>query len=616
MTPSPKTQGDLAAFLAELWQPRHFYMANGLQLAWQFETEQTLPWEIFRGRLLEPEQTREERRFLAWNVFQVVDRTPAPDPMLSLLLDAPSGMLHVTRGILCHVWRPTTRGNIIETEETTRWVRELVGSVRLAEFPWAEALRDELVSLLWHAVVGTSRLPLQSLEAPLPAYSLGQLAYVYQGAHAGGALDQPLRHWPELIVDVWPLEMSERERGKLLETLLRSATKESLSDLAALLGDDVRLPRLMRVLFNNVSLSPYTDFVEHALAFLRDLVAQGHWDAARELDLLCHLVRLEYRHLNAYDLVIFHHRGANFPDALLLDAVLTRLLDLAAAAPALFTASAARRQALLLACMLRQQYEGLPVPAQPTSPGENARVMPWPRVPEEEIVETTRRRRRLFEERPLAGLVAADVRSLLAIALADLGDAARRRELGMALFIDRPLGYGKPPVERDQTPLVAHECFSPSLLRRRLADTGRLAADLGIHADGADSDTPVPGTPVQCLLPDSRPCASLADACKVASDFVVVRTMPHGLRALFACFAWEGAAPPDFLEAGANHALLHFAEGGTHRRLTLLSDKGRRFEIALDLSEGWTERAGIELPRAGLAVAWEGGQARLRRRSS
>src|SRR5947208_176843 len=84
---------------------------------------------------------------------------------------------HITRAILCYAWEGYHAGdNVYLSRPTHKWVRELVGTISLDRFADADELRDELIGLLFQAVVGCSRLPLQSVEAPLPAYSLGWLA--------------------------------------------------------------------------------------------------------------------------------------------------------------------------------------------------------------------------------------------------------------------------------------------------------------------------------------------------------------------------------------------------------------------------------------------------------
>ena len=126
-----------------------------------------------------------------------------------------------------------------------------------------------------------------------------------------------------------------------------------------------------------------------------------------EIDFLGYLLRQLGRHLAAYDLITFHHRGANYPDALLLDAVLKRYLAQIELRPMLFNSTASllarrpahARRALRQGCLLRRHYEGHLVPDAPTSPGENARVLPgYPPVPEEQLLRPLRRRRELFKD--------------------------------------------------------------------------------------------------------------------------------------------------------------------------------------------------------------------------
>ena len=48
---------------------------------------------------------------------------------------------------------------------------ELVATIRIDEFRTTVDLLDELACAVFQAVVGTSRLPLTSVETPLPAFS-------------------------------------------------------------------------------------------------------------------------------------------------------------------------------------------------------------------------------------------------------------------------------------------------------------------------------------------------------------------------------------------------------------------------------------------------------------
>src|SRR5262249_54365310 len=160
------------------------------------------------------------------------------------------------------------------------------------------------------------------------------------------------------------------------------------------LGDLVeQLPPLLRSVFNDVSLSPWTDFAEKAVGFLSLLVEGGQIAVTEQVDVLGSLLRQLGRHLTAYDLITFHYRGANYPDALLLDLLLKEYLRLVERHPELLAPGAGdpgrlRRRALRQGWLLRRYYEGRAVPDAPTSPGENARVLPLPhyRVPEEQLL--------------------------------------------------------------------------------------------------------------------------------------------------------------------------------------------------------------------------------------
>ncbi len=177
--------------------------------------------------------------------------------------------------------------------------------------------------------------------------------------------------------------------------------------------------------------------------------------AQEEVDIWARLLCQLTRHLAAYDLISFHFRGANYPDALLLDAVLKRYCHLIERQPLLFQGNApdiqdkgprARRRTLRQACLTRRFYEGHPVPDEPTSPGENNRVLPPPfqRVPERQLLNILRREKRLYAAEPLPDLLTATTRNVLATSILDLADPGEWRELGTALFIERPSAAAKP----------------------------------------------------------------------------------------------------------------------------------------------------------------------------
>ncbi|MBI3823586.1 MAG: hypothetical protein HY289_13030 [Planctomycetes bacterium] len=593
-------------------RPGHFFVAPDLHLTWVAAKSETIRWEIFRGRLVEAAQTRQEKTFLSWHILEA----DATEPTISVKLDVHERCIHVTRGLLCYVWEGHEVGGVIESREVVKWTRELVGTIMLADFTDREPLRDELICLIWQAIVGTSRLPLTSVEAPLPAFSFGQLHYVYRD----DAGTSPMMSWQDLASCWSQPDLARAERAKLLEFVLRRGTWAALFFSTAIGSQSMSLP-LWRAMFNSVSLSPFTQFVDNAL-FMINIGAPQHEDAIDfHGDLLCKLCR----HLTAFDLVTFHHRGANYPDGLLLDTAIKRYMNHASFSELFLGAglkARMRRRALRQGCMLRRHYEGLLVPDMPTSPGENARVAPasHPRVPDEQLTQANRRRRQLFTDEPLRELVANlgenairlatsfEIRSRFRAAfeqsIRDLEHLDERVEMGLGLFIDRPLGYAKAIGEPDLTPMLAHEAFSPSIARQRWQELKKLCAELAIPCDAERLDLLFEHGPWPTGLPHAevrecpRPTAALCDVRKVADDFVILRTMPVGLRDMLDQFDLRERLPfpdvrlctPEFDKAGQPVLVLY----DTKLR--------QRVEIEVDASQGYACRAGVELPKPGLRV--------------
>jgi len=564
--PAPLPLEVIRSVVAEALHPSHFLVGKRLTLDWVGPIDETVVWEVFQGRLLDASQTREQQAFESWHVHQVDATGPSAEPILSVKRDRTTGLLHVVRAIHCHAWEAYDSGNnVILSRETQKWTRELIGTVDWNAIGCAAQLRSSINGLLFQAVVGTSRLPLTSVEGPLPAFSLGDLAYFPHAATRATSMTTA----PDLIDNAVTAECSVRERAKLLEALVRFTAVEELAaaaqqfvarwrQLDLTLAD---LPALLRTLFNEVALSPYTDFVGKSLAFVDYLVAARGLTVETQVDFLSFLLRQLARHLTAYDLVVFHHRGANYPDALLLDTVLRAYLALAEHHPGLFLQRAEdaeedsrrkriRRRAARMGILLRWQYEGHPVPDVPTSPGENLRVLPAPfgRVPEEQIVDPTRRDRKLFAE-PLALTELGQM--LLRQGSADLEHAVELRELGTALFLDRPLGIHKRPGEPDRTLLLSYVAFSPSIAERRLDFLTERFQDAGLrdHAQRLRAPCLAGGLAIQPSgLPPRPGVVSLDDALRVASDFVLLRTTRHTVEDFLAAYDIAALVTP--LEIG------------------------------------------------------------------
>jgi hypothetical protein len=626
-----------AEVAGRLLAPAHLYATPGLALVWERAVYEEVSWEVFHGRLLDPAHTRLRRRFTAWNVYRTGPEGRSDEPVLSVKFDTDAGVVHVVRALECHVWEGYDAGNnTILSRERVKWVRELVGTADLHRLADCDELEDELACLLFLAVVGTSKLPLSSLEAPLPAFSFGELFYCYRPDARPD--DGPVTDWTALPAVMPHPAMTWGERARLLEVYLRAVSADQVP--AAASGwvrhwsgqghTPAELAALLRTAFNQTSLSPWTDFVDRALAFVRQLEAQGYFHPEMSVDFLAHLLRQAGRHLTAYDLVTFHHRGANYPDALLLDAVLKEYLRAVEQRPELFAAQAGdgpdeervrrlRRRALRQAYLLRRYYEGHPVPDLPTSPGENSRVLPasHPRVPEEQILQPGRRTRQLYAGDPLPGHLGPHARALLRDSVTDLAHPDERRELGLGLFIDRPFAAGKHPAEPDATPLLSSLAYSRSVAEERLR---ALAREVGLDPDGAEvaeirKGLDFPGLPLDAVGEAARPgSVSLADARRASPDFAFLHTTAGSVADLLAEF--------DFGPLGGRFDLRWLLDG--RHVLVARSPQGPgvrvydehlrpRLELEVAADGAFVTRAGREYPASGLLAVrvWEEGAAGL-----
>src|SRR5262245_12780600 len=240
---------DVRTLIADAIGPGNFFAAPELQLAWTQGPEEIF-WELFRGHALDHSKTRRRQRFESWSILE----DGGEEPLISIKLDLERGQIHVTRSILCRTWEGYVEDGEALSRETTRRVRELVGSIDLSRGWTAADLHDELTALLFLGVVGTSRLPLTSLEAPLPEFPFGRLAYCYR-PHAG---DEPIGSIEEWLRVTDGVEMSSREQRRRLEIAIRAGASASAP------------PEVCRAMFNDIALSPYTDFVTRALVQTRE----------------------------------------------------------------------------------------------------------------------------------------------------------------------------------------------------------------------------------------------------------------------------------------------------------------------------------------------------------
>jgi hypothetical protein len=336
--------------------------------------------------------------------------------------------------------------------------------------------------------------------------------------------------------------------AKLLEFVLRSVTKQEIAEVASLCFKkwsahdefNATFPEhICREIFNCVSLSPYTSFVENWTEFLTEVSATERLGPQRGADIFSYMLRHLVRHLTSYDLRTFHNRGANYPDALALDTFLRAFISVVDRCPEAFDGTdlpaRLRRRALRQAWMIRKQLEYLPVPEQPTSPGENLRVLPEPyhRVPEEQILDPSHRMKRLFDGEPAERMLTAAARQVLRLSLRELIEPPELRELGTGVFLDRPLGVFKERGEADRTPLLSYEAISRSIAAGRLQslyDWGVLPPDDFEDCRARLAKLVVAGIPVAELPDRERPgVVSLEEARRAAEDFVFMRSTRSSL---------------------------------------------------------------------------------------
>ncbi|HEX3726256.1 MAG TPA: hypothetical protein VHV08_08435 [Pirellulales bacterium] len=516
-----------------------------------------VPWEIFRGHLLEAAHSRETIVADTWSVFLDDADAPASVPLLSVLWESEHDCLHVVRQILTYGFEAYEDSpGVILARDVEKWVPEFVGTLDAKQS--AHDLSSELSQDVFLAVIGTSRLPITSLESPLPAFSLGQLAYLPFDFQRQAAWDDAIDFASAAFASDQALV-----QAKALEIALRAVPDHELERLTQLCEQQLARPAgrerlivVFRSLFNNVALSPYTTFVERLLWLLCELSSERRLGPAAVVDLLSFMLRHLCRHLTAFDLTTFHNFGANYPDALFLDALLKAYLGLAERhadlwldAPGQSAAEVRlrhlRRRALRQACLVRRAYESHWVPDAPTSMGEQRRVLPaaYARVPEEQIRQVAARRRKLFADDPLEDVLDDIGRRLLAASLADLAIEDELYELGLAHFLARPWGIALESGAVDRTPLLAYEAHSRTIALSRLDQLqlwGWITNDeRDAHAVRIRAAT-VDGLLISQVDAVERPgVVSLADVAARAADFTLLRTARHSLATVISRYDLE-----------------------------------------------------------------------------
>ncbi len=633
-------------------QPGRFFLPGEHALEVIHCPRERIAWEIHGGHLLDQWQTRQRCEFEAWNIVVSASGEPQCDRLLSVKYDAGENKLYVVRYLLVHGWQPLESSpGVIESRPVRKEMPELVGTIDLTEqHVRGAAVFAELSTLLYLAVVGTSRLPITSLESPLPAFSLGKLMYLPQGSGSGEPLSDPLK----LIRQVSSSEATLPQKAKLLEVVLRAADLGEIPEVAKCLvtaasadaGGMDGLPAVLRTMLNDIALSPYTGFATKLIRLLDELARAEALGAAAVMDVVSYLLRHLTRHLTAYDLTTFHNLGANYPDALLLDTALKMYLHFIERRPDHFAScdtddydaarrKRVRRRALRQACLLRQAYEGHRVPDVPTSPGDNQRVLPEPygRVPEEQITQPLRRRKQLYAGEPLSSMLTATARRLLGQSVDDLHHRAELEELGAALFLDRPLGIFKQAGEVDRTPLLSYHAFSREIATRRL----RRLHDSGLMESGkqhkqfetaiaAAATFGYPAT--QLSSPQRQGVVCLEDARLAAADFVFFKTGRRSLKEFCSLCDWSDLTrvDPKVAEWLRNDDSVLLIRTGSSREAvsgkSFLTAFDRRMQPQLEMAlttcspPQYRESRGVEFLRGGLRVSAIGNMANSHAHSS
>ena len=197
MVPTQRLSRVLEIVLA----PANFFAGKGRTLRTSHVPNEQCVWKIFQGHLLAASHTRETRIFQAWSVYVDGPNEVADTPLISLRWDAAAAWLYVVRNILSHCWETyESRPNVIESRPVKRWLAELVASIPLHEEISDDCLTRLLQDAVTKAVEGVSRLPITSLESPLPAFTFGEMAYfpTARQANSGAVLSDPAE-----VIDQW-----------------------------------------------------------------------------------------------------------------------------------------------------------------------------------------------------------------------------------------------------------------------------------------------------------------------------------------------------------------------------------------------------------------------------
>ena len=110
------------ATIDQMLRPGRFYLAAQGRLQIDHRRDVLLPWEVFRGHLLDESKTRVQKTFESWNVFVQPAEGGPTEPLLAVLFAPSERVIYVTRSIYSYVQEPyVTQANVVLTREVRKW---------------------------------------------------------------------------------------------------------------------------------------------------------------------------------------------------------------------------------------------------------------------------------------------------------------------------------------------------------------------------------------------------------------------------------------------------------------------------------------------------------------
>src|ERR1051325_1744081 len=97
------TPEQIRRWIDDATRPGNFFATVGCTLTREIHPATEIPWEIFRGHLLDGRQTRVRRTFATWDLIWEDEAGRSGEPLVSGKWDAEAGEMFVTRGGLCSV---------------------------------------------------------------------------------------------------------------------------------------------------------------------------------------------------------------------------------------------------------------------------------------------------------------------------------------------------------------------------------------------------------------------------------------------------------------------------------------------------------------------------------